>query len=246
MNDIILLYIILFILISIQSIAGVGILVIGTPILLVLNYKIVEIMSILLPISIMTSALNILFIKISEKKKFLKVKKKNLILFFFLCIPSVFIGLYLLTIFNEKFRLEYFVVFVIFLTFLLSKNNKVVNMFSKKLNFLFFILVGVVHGITNSGGSLLSLFISNYERKFKARYEITVFYFFLALFQHVMFLIIFKIFVIDEYLFVILLIPLGVILGNIMTKFFNENKYKLLVNFLALLSCIVLLTNQYL
>ena len=69
MNDIILLYIILFLLICIQSIAGVGILVIGNPILLVLNFNIVEIMSILLPISILTSALNILFIKISEKKK---------------------------------------------------------------------------------------------------------------------------------------------------------------------------------
>ena len=150
----------------------------------------------------------------------------------------------MLKIFNEKFSIEYFVVIVIFLTFLFSKINKNAKKLNKKLNFLFFILIGVVHGITNSGGSLLSLFISSYERKFKASYEITVFYFFLALFQYVMFLIIFEFLIIYEYLFVILLIPMGVILGNIITKFINESSYKLLINYLALLSCIVLLNNQ--
>ena len=54
--------IILF-LITIQSIIGVGILVIGTPTLLILNYDILDIYLILLPISILTSVLNLMLIR---------------------------------------------------------------------------------------------------------------------------------------------------------------------------------------
>ena len=58
----------LFVLVFLQSMAGVGILVIGTPLLLILNYEIIDIMSILLPISIMTSFLNLIYFKINKKK----------------------------------------------------------------------------------------------------------------------------------------------------------------------------------
>ena len=51
------LYLIIFALATLQTIVGVGVLVLGTPLLLILNYNIVEIMSLLLPISIMISLL---------------------------------------------------------------------------------------------------------------------------------------------------------------------------------------------
>ena len=60
--EVILLYLIVFIISIIQSIAGVGILVLGTPIMLVLNYTIIETMFFLLPISIISSLSNLVLI----------------------------------------------------------------------------------------------------------------------------------------------------------------------------------------
>ena len=51
-------YYLIIILIILQSIVGIGVLVVGTPLLLLLNYEIIEIMSFLLPISILTSFIN--------------------------------------------------------------------------------------------------------------------------------------------------------------------------------------------
>ena len=53
--------------ISFQSIIGVGVLVLGTPFLLILKFNIVEIFFILLPISIITSLLNLIVINYSNK-----------------------------------------------------------------------------------------------------------------------------------------------------------------------------------
>ena len=51
--------------IALQSCAGVGVLVLGTPFLLILDYTIIEILLILLPISIVTSFVNLLIMKLS-------------------------------------------------------------------------------------------------------------------------------------------------------------------------------------
>ena len=77
---------ILFSLVMLQTIVGVGVLVLGTPILLILNYDIVEAISILLPISILTSLINLVYFKFINKISLFnlgsKVKK---ILFYHLC-----------------------------------------------------------------------------------------------------------------------------------------------------------------
>lgn len=52
----------------IQSIAGVGVLLIGTPILLLNGYDIITSINSLLPLSILTSLLNLIFFKIQKKK----------------------------------------------------------------------------------------------------------------------------------------------------------------------------------
>ena len=83
------------IIIIFQSIIGVGVLVLGTPFLLILNFNIIEIFFILLPISILTSLLNLLIINFSnkslDKSSYAEFKK-----FFIICIPSIFVGLIIL------------------------------------------------------------------------------------------------------------------------------------------------------
>ena len=58
---------IVFFLVILQTMAGVGILVLGTPILLLINYNMIDILGTLLPISILTSFINLTYFKLKKK-----------------------------------------------------------------------------------------------------------------------------------------------------------------------------------
>ena len=62
-------YSLIFLIVILQTIVGVGVLVVGTPVMLILNYNIIETMNLLLPISIITSFLNYSYLK-SQKKNY--------------------------------------------------------------------------------------------------------------------------------------------------------------------------------
>ena len=66
--SLLLFYILIFLLSVIQTTAGVGVLVIGTPTLLIMNFNLLEAINILLPISIFTSLLNLIYFKSNKKK----------------------------------------------------------------------------------------------------------------------------------------------------------------------------------
>ena len=94
-------YCLIFLVVILQTIVGVGVLVVGTPLMLILNYNIIETINLLLPISIITSFLNYFYLK-SQKKKF-KINldqeiKKN---FIFILFPGIFIGLFLTNYFFD-------------------------------------------------------------------------------------------------------------------------------------------------
>ena len=101
--------------------------------------------------------------------------------------------------------------------------------------------IGILHGITNSGGTLMSLILSNSQEKTHARYSITFFYLLLATFQYLITVIIFyEQFIIFEIKSYILILIIGILSGNIIISYLSETKYKLLINFLALTSSIIL------
>ena len=150
----------LLILISIQSVIGVGILVLGTPLFLIFGNNIIEIISLLLPISILTSLINVIYLKFNHKKlKFFidsETKKK----FSMICIPSVVFGIILLNYFQNLINFKYLVSSIILITLVVKyvyKNAIIYSSKSSKKIILF--LIGLIHGLTNSGGSLLSIFI---------------------------------------------------------------------------------------
>ena len=240
-------YIVLFyftFIIALQSTIGVGVLVLGTPFLLILNYDMLQIFLILLPISILTSFINLTLIKIKNKKiKF--IKKKEIIKFFSICIPSILIGMIILKYFQNIINFKFLVsIVIIFSTLLVSLKKKI----KFKINFFrtsILSTIGIVHGVTNSGGTLMSLALtSNSERDF-ARYSITYFYLALAFFQYLITIIIFN----NSYFFsidlkMLFLIVIGVCFGNILNLFLNDNIYKLIVSLLALISSGLLLLNN--
>ena len=226
--------------IALQSCAGIGVLVLGTPFLLILNYTIIEILLILLPISIATSLVNLFIIKTSNKEMVL-VTFKGLRKFFIACVPSIIIGLFILKYFQNYINFKILVSFIIFFSILLiTFKNKI----SFKINFFrisILSIVGIIHGLTNSGGTLMSLVLTNDKQKLNARYSITFFYFLLALIQYSITLIIFhKSFFFPEINHFILILILGIFIGNVLIKFLSEDKYKLMINFLAITSSIIL------
>ena len=234
-----------FFLVIIQSICGIGILVLGTPILLILKFNIIEIFTILLPISILTSLLNLVFFKINKKKLNMKIDKNSKNLFFLICVPSIFVGIILLWNFNDIINYNLLVSSIIIISFLLTRFNKIFTILNNKIRLAFLTLIGIVHGLTNSGGSILSLFVISYNKKNVSRYSITYFYFFLALFQFLIFLIFFKVnFNYFYNLYFFLLIPTGVFIGNYFAKNIDELIYKNLVVFLSLITSFFLIMNE--
>ena len=107
--------------------------------------------------------------------------------------------------------------------------------------------IGLVHGLTNSGGTLLSIFILNISKnlKFKTRYNLTFFYFFLALLQYFIFIIFFQMLVFfDALTYLILIIFIGIIVGNFLVGHISEKKFNFLVEILAFISVIFLITSN--
>lgn len=235
---------VLFILAILQSIVGVGILVIGTPFLLILNYNIVEILSILLPVSILTSLINLIFFKINKKKLQMKINSSTKYLFFFVCLPSIFIGFYFLENFKEMINFKYLVSIIIIFSLILIKLRKNFFKINNQLRMIYLFLIGVIHGLSNSGGTLLSLFMSSHLKKNNSRYGITFFYFFLALFQFIIFNYFFNIDTdYSEFKYLFLTLPLSIFLGNYLIKFMNEEKFKKIVEIIIIITCFFLITS---
>ena len=83
-------YLLVLFLSIIQTSIGIGILVIGTPTLLIFGNEMPEIMSNLLPLSILTSAINLIYFNISDKKLKIMQEKEISNIFFIYCLPGIF------------------------------------------------------------------------------------------------------------------------------------------------------------
>ena len=133
----------------IQSLFGVGVLLFGTPLLLLVGYGFIEAVVVLLPISL---AINFIQIAKDHRKIELDFYKK-IILY---TIPFIIIFLFVVT----KIEVSIGLVIGLFLLFVAIKDysprvDKVIK-FSFKYEKVYFIVMGVVHGLTNLGGSLLT------------------------------------------------------------------------------------------
>ena len=159
-----------------QSIFGVGLLLLGTPTFLLIGYDFFEVLNILLPYSIVISFLQIF---INKKKKF-KFGKKILIH----SIPFLILGLIIVEYIQHKINFVLIVsIFLIFFSVLNIINLKNKKIKIKNINFSLKFL-GLFHGLTNLGGSLLTIISSNvHSDKNIIRYNISSGYFIFALFQ---------------------------------------------------------------
>jgi len=182
------LYILITILITaiVQSIFGTGVLLFGTPLLLILGYNFQYALIILLPTSILIS-----FFQLKNNLNKIDIQfYKKLFLF---SIPPIILFFYLTNL--NSIRINIFV--GIFLVVIAIKENILsINRMIKfliKYESLYLMIMGMIHGITNLGGALLSaiVFSKNLSKDSK-RTTIAICYLTFALFQIITLIIAFN------------------------------------------------------
>jgi len=157
----------------IQSVFGVGILLFGTPILILLDYKFVELLNILLPISL---SLNLFQIH-KDSSQIDKIFFSKFLLF---VVPSIAITLNfgLSFDFNFKRLIGAFLIFIAITSYFKILSTKLI------LNKFYLLFMGIFHGLTNLGGSLLTAYVGAMKlNKVETRANIAVCYFIFALTQ---------------------------------------------------------------
>jgi len=161
----------------IQSVFGVGVLLFGTPILLLLGYDFINALSILLPISIAINSLQIL-------KHYQGIDVgfyKNVLLY---TLPFVVLFLFFVSIakININMLVGGFLVLVALKSYFPIMEKALQRMM--KYERIYLAVMGIIHGLTNLGGSLLTAVVhaKSYEKD-TTRVTVAISYATFAVFQ---------------------------------------------------------------
>lgn len=147
----------------VQSIFGVGILLFGTPLLLLLGYGFVDALGVLLPVSIAISALQVLRHYEDVDVGFYK----NVLIY---SIPLVVLFLVLVTTvkINVSLVIGPLLIFVALKNFSTAIDRALQSVV--KYERIYLMAMGLVHGVSNLGGSMLTVIIySKHYPKNKTR-----------------------------------------------------------------------------
>jgi hypothetical protein len=161
----------------IQSVFGVGVLLFGTPILLLLGYDFINALTILLPISIAINCLQIL-----KHYQFIDTSfYKNVLIY---TIPFVVLFLFFVSLakINISLLIGVFLILVALKSYFPALEQSLQKMLKYQRSYL--ALMGVMHGLTNLGGSLLTAIVhgKNYQKN-TTRVTVAICYATFAVFQ---------------------------------------------------------------
>ena len=234
--------IIIIVLITIQSIFGVGLLLFGTPSFLIIGYDFANTINILMPVSITISALQFFKSKVSDRNF---IKEYNLF-----CLPFLILFLVIALKFKHLLDFKILVAFLLIFSSILILNKRRFSSFKKIFfNSKRYILVGIgsVHGLTNMGGSFLAIYSTLISKNIKevARYYISYGYLIMGILQFTTVLFIsFKILDFNKlyyiFLAVIIYFPTQKIFKNI-----NDKKFSKYINLIALAYGLLILISYY-
>ncbi len=161
----------------IQSVFGVGVLLFGTPLLLLSGYDFVNTLSVLLPISIAINSLQILkhyqYIDIGFVKRVMVFTIPLVVLFLFVATSARI---------NITFLVGAFLIFVALKNFVPTV-DRVLNLLVRYEK-TYLAVMGLIHGLTNLGGALLTAIVHGKQYdKDTARVTIASCYAMFAVFQ---------------------------------------------------------------
>mgnify|MGYP006425094665 FL=1 len=215
----------------VQSIFGVGLLLFGTPTLLLLEYSYSETLWLLLPCSVTIS-----LIQVVNDYKLIEAKKRAV----YLVIPTLVLGLAFVIIYANGINMTRIVGVLLLLIGVIRFSSKLQALLSsmvKKHIQIYYIIIGVVHGVSNMGGGPLSILMSTiYSKKEIIRANVAFIYLILAIFQLVVLSIISNASLRIE---VMWLIPISLVSYVFTSKFIsskvNDKKYASILNIMVLI-----------
>ena len=230
MTEIYYLIIIIAVFSVVQSIFGVGLLLFGTPTLLLLEYSYSETLWLLLPCSVTIS-----LIQVVNDYKLIEAKKRAI----YLVIPTLVLSLALVVTYANGINITRIVGILLLLIGVIrfsSKLQDLLGLMVKKHIQIYYIIIGVVHGISNMGGGPLSILMSTiYSKKEIIRANVAFIYLILAMFQLVVLSIMSNTSLRSE---VMLLIPISLASYIFTSKFIssevNDKKYTFILNVMVL------------
>ena len=234
--------IIIFALIVVQSIFGVGLLLFGTPSLLLLGYDFANTLNILMPVSITISAVQFFKSKVKDR---IFIKDYNIF-----CIPFLIIFLFIALKFNYLFDFRFLVALLLVFSSVLILNKKKFSSFKQmifKIKNLILIVIGLIHGLTNMGGSFLAIYSTLISKSIKevARYYISYGYLIMGIIQYLMVLFLsYDLLKFNKiyYMFLALIIYLP---AQKIFKKLNDRKFSKYLNLIALIYGLSILVYYY-
>ena len=230
MAEIYYLIIVIILFSTIQSIFGVGLLLFGTPTLLLSGYSYSETLWLLLPCSVVIS-----LIQVVDEYELIQAKKKAV----YLIIPVLVLSLTLVLVYDSTLNITKIVGSMLLMIGSVKFSSKL-QIFLRSIikNHLqvYYIMIGAVHGVSNMGGGPLSILMSNvYSTKERIRANIAFIYLILAISQIVVLSIISNASLRSE---VMWLIPISLVSYVFTSKFIsskvNNNKFAFILNVMVL------------
>ena len=205
-----------------QSCLGVGLLLFGTPTLIILGYSYVETLWIILPSSIVISLAQVLF-----DRDLIQAKKSILLL----TVPTLIIGLIIILLSGNLVNISKIVGIGLLIVASIRQskvlNNYLSNYIIKRTN-MYLLFTGLIHGLSNMGGGPLSILMSSlHNSKIVIRVNIAYVYLFFGISQ----IIVLTIFQLNAFETNYLIFPLVAIMsyfiiGKPLSNFIDDNKYQ--------------------
>ncbi|KVT56567.1 TSUP family transporter [Burkholderia ubonensis] len=173
MHDLHLLAGVVALLAIVQSVFGMGILVFGTPTLLLMGYDFTSVLGLLLPASVSISAVQAWSARqlpIPPSERFTMA----------ICAAAVLVSLALLVRMNLKARVDLLIGVAMLSAAAVRYSSRLqvrLRAFVQARSRLYVASMGIVHGLTNMGGALLALYAaSRYDDKHAMRAAISRYY----------------------------------------------------------------------
>ncbi len=234
--------ILIFLLIAIQSVFGVGLLLFGTPSFLLFGYDFANTINILMPVSITISSLQFFKSKIKDAKF---INEYNLF-----CLPFLLIFLFIALKFKNFFDFKLLVALLLIFSSILILNKSKFSSFKKKffeLKKIILIGIGCVHGLTNMGGSFLAIYSTLISKNVKevARYYICYGYLIMGIFQYLLVLSLNYDFLEFIKLYYVLLALIIYFPIQRVFKKINDKKFSTYINLIALLYGILIVSSYF-
>ena len=234
--------IIIFALIAVQSIFGVGLLLFGTPSFLLLGYDFANTLNILIPVSITISAVQFFKSKVKDR---IFIKDYNIF-----CIPFLIIFLFIALKFNYLFDFRFLVALLLIFSSVLILNKKKFSSFKQmifKIKNLILIVIGLIHGLTNMGGSFLAIYSTLISKSIKevTRYYISYGYLIMGTIQYLMVLFLsYDLLTFNKIYYVFLALIIYFPTQKIFKKL-NDRKFSKYLNLIALIYGLSILVYYY-